>query len=76
MFSLRKRRWTEEEVQTWRAKNNVDHILDGLPPNYEILQKIVPNGHAGFDKLGRPIYWSKIGPIHVDLFLRFSEGGR
>lgn len=44
-------------------------MLDRLPFNARLIDRVVGNNVAGCDKKGRPIYIEKSGSVHVDAFL-------
>ena len=47
----------------------MDSVLDRLPFNARLIDRVVGNNVAGCDKKGRPIYIEKSGSVHVDAFL-------
>lgn len=68
-WDLEKTREGYEKYITWRRENEIDTIMDRLPWNAQLIDRIVGNNAAGEDKEGRPVYIEKSGSAYVDPIL-------
>ena len=61
-----------EKARVFRAENKLDSVLYLPPSNESVIEKISAQTCTGVDHEGRPVYFFKIGSMHVDYMIKFS----
>lgn len=78
---LRARKFVVEDAvamftsyKKWYTEKKIANILDKNPENVELIVKLIPNAHFGYDLEGHPVYIERTGSIDPEVFMsNFSD---
>ena len=76
-FDLAKMQIMFTNFINWRRDSEVDTIIDTYEfPERAAVQQVYPHGYHGLDKLGRPVYYERMGVLDVPALFRITTEAR